>query len=342
MNKVKVSIIVPIYNSQRYIKECVDSLINQSLPDIEIILVDDGSTDKSGEIIDVLEKEDERIVVFHQENGGIGSARNTGLRNANGEYILFLDSDDYIRLDSCEVLYGTAINKKCDIVCGDMLTESEEIFSNHKFRWIPSEGQNVTCSQYLYETIKYNCYDVVTTIRLIKRKYIIDNKLYFCEGRYFEDQEYTLKLLSAEGGTGRICKIRFPFYYYRTNPSSVTTVVSTRKVRDLLVSLKEMYDYTMKYGKCKREYLNAMKAVVGLCMYHLGFFYIKLSNSEKLDLQIELSSNKNMFKKIAHWNAISTRIRISNSCFAICPLQYAKSIELLRRIFSFLNTKSMG
>ena len=104
----KVSVIVPVYNVEDYIRECLDSLINQTLTDIEIILVDDGSKDLSGTICDEYAKKDCRIKVIHKENGGQSSARNAGLKVSTGEYILFVDSDDYIVENTLETLLNEA------------------------------------------------------------------------------------------------------------------------------------------------------------------------------------------------------------------------------------------
>lgn len=114
--KPKVSVIVPVYNAEKYIIKCVDSIINQTLKDIEIILVDDGSTDISPEMLDEYSTKDNRVIVIHKENGGQGSARNMGLDIAKGEYIGFVDSDDWVDLDMYEKLYTNAKLTEADMV----------------------------------------------------------------------------------------------------------------------------------------------------------------------------------------------------------------------------------
>lgn len=111
----KISVIVAVYNVEKFIRKCLDSIINQTMKDLEIILVNDGSTDGSGKICDEYAKLDKRIIVIHKENGGPGSARNVGLDIATGEWIAFVDSDDYIDKDMYKLLYENAINYKCDI-----------------------------------------------------------------------------------------------------------------------------------------------------------------------------------------------------------------------------------
>ncbi|HFD6724085.1 TPA: glycosyltransferase family 2 protein, partial [Enterococcus faecium] len=111
-----VSVIVPIYNVEKYLRKCVDSLLSQTLKEIEIVLVDDGSPDASGEIADEYQKKYSNVKTIHRENGGLGPARNTGIENATGEYVAFLDSDDWVESDMYEKLYLVASKENADIV----------------------------------------------------------------------------------------------------------------------------------------------------------------------------------------------------------------------------------
>ena len=142
MSNPKVSVIVPIYRTEAYLDDCVNSLRNQSLSDIEIILVDDGSPDKSGEMADCYAELDNRIVVVHQQNKGQGSARNAGLEIAKGDYVGFVDSDDWVRPDMFRNLYEEAIRKNVDIVVSghcDVAGERVLVVKEH-----PLAGTTVT------------------------------------------------------------------------------------------------------------------------------------------------------------------------------------------------------
>lgn len=121
----KVSIIVPVYKVENYLEQCVESIMNQTLQDIEIILVDDGSPDKCPKICDEYANKDTRIKVIHKKNGGLSSARNAGIKVATGEYIGFVDSDDYIELDMYENMYNTAVENNVDFVMSDYYRFSE-------------------------------------------------------------------------------------------------------------------------------------------------------------------------------------------------------------------------
>ena len=123
-----VSVIVPIYNVEKYLAECVDSILGQTFQDMEIILVDDGSLDSSGQMADDYAARDKRVKVIHKENGGLSSARNAGMKIARGEYIYFCDSDDYISLDAIEILYETATKNDLDMVLfnGDSFVDKSD------------------------------------------------------------------------------------------------------------------------------------------------------------------------------------------------------------------------
>ena len=122
----KVTIIIPVYNVEKYLREAIDSAINQTYKNLEIILVDDGSTDKSGEICDEYIKLDNRIKVIHKKNGGLSDARNAGLDSCTGKYIMFLDSDDFLEPDAVENMYNEIVEKDADYVIGNYINATEE------------------------------------------------------------------------------------------------------------------------------------------------------------------------------------------------------------------------
>ena len=123
----KVSIIIPVYNSEKYVEKCIRSVMNQTFQELEIIIIDDGSSDGSYEILKELAKEDSRIILIHQENSGVAIARNVGLERVSGEYLTFVDGDDYIDLDYIERLYMCAHNKGADLViCGMTYVDEED------------------------------------------------------------------------------------------------------------------------------------------------------------------------------------------------------------------------
>lgn len=122
----KVTVIIPIYNVEKYLKEAVESVINQTYANVEIILVDDGATDNSGIMCDEFAKKDSRIKVIHKKNGGLSDARNAGLDIATGKYIMFLDSDDFLELDAVEKMYREIKEKDADYVIGNYINTDED------------------------------------------------------------------------------------------------------------------------------------------------------------------------------------------------------------------------
>ena len=179
-NKILVSVIVPVYNVQDYIEKCLDSLINQTLEQLEVIVIDDGSTDKTGLIVDEYQnKYKSKIKVIHKKNEGVSIARNVGLEKATGEYIGFLDSDDWVNYDMYEKLYKLAIKDNCDIVACDTLA----IYPDKKV--LIESHINETSTT---EDLMLNAYAVIWN-KIYKRE-IIDGikfkeKMNFCEDVQF-------------------------------------------------------------------------------------------------------------------------------------------------------------
>ena len=132
---IKVSVIIPVYNAEKYITECIESLLNQTLQQCEFIFVNDGSKDHSGAIIDEFKKKDSRIILINQENQGVSMARNNGLKAASGEYVGFVDADDYIENDMYETMYNHAKQDECDAVISNLESEMEgrKFISNYPF-----------------------------------------------------------------------------------------------------------------------------------------------------------------------------------------------------------------
>lgn len=272
----KVSIIVPVYNVENYLEECVNSLRNQTLQDVQIILVDDGSTDRSGKMIDEFAEVDNRIIALHKKNGGQSSARNLGFRYAVGEYILYVDSDDYLALDSCEILYKTAILNQADIVQGDLMNEKTRITEDLLFRKIPSENCAIPVSQFLKEKIQTQTYDIVPVLYFVRRELIDREQLSFPEGYTYEDQLYTFQLLTKEA---IIVKVRFPFYFYRMDrPDSTTNHIVVKRGTDAAYICRQMFRYYLTLPK-ENEAENA--AVIMISLYQLYNVFLKLRPSDR-------------------------------------------------------------
>lgn len=218
-----ISIIVPVYKVEKYLCECVNSILAQTFKDIEVILVDDGSPDSSPAICDEFASKDTRVRVIHKQNGGLSDARNVGINEASGDYIAFIDSDDIIEKEMMESLLMVAQNEKADIVgC-----ESETFTSDGTTKPIyhsSSEKQVFSSTDYL-ESLFFNRTDCSVCNKLFHRNAINNSR--FVKGRNNEDIIFLSELLHK---CSRIVQINKCFYHYRVTEGSITHVFNERSL----------------------------------------------------------------------------------------------------------------
>ena len=251
----KVSIIVPTYNVEQYLHECMDSIINQTLKDIEIICVDDGSTDNSGKILDEYATRDNRIKVIHKQNGGYGRAMNVGFDNATGEYIGIVEPDDYVALDMYEELYKKAIENDVDFIKADFnrfVNENNELklFSNK----LDSSGTYYNKIINPQEDIAPFRFIMNTWSGIYKKSFLDKYNIRHNEtpGASFQDNGFWFQTFCR---ATRVYFLNKPFYMNRRdNPNS--SVKNPEKV----FCMKEEYDYIRKFlennPELKRKFIN--------------------------------------------------------------------------------------
>lgn len=237
----KVSVIVPIYNVEKYLEKCINSLLSQTLEDIQIILVNDGSKDNSGNIAKEYEKNNkDRVIYVEKENGGLSDARNYGLKYATGDFIAFLDSDDYIEKNAYEEMYNKAIEENADYVECDFIWE----FHN-KIR---------VDKQYPYKNKKemLSFVRVVAWNKLIKRQLITDNNLEFPKGLRYEDVEFTYKLIPF---INKFAYVDKPFIHYVQREGSIANVQNERtaEIFTVLDNVIEFYKKNNIYEEYRDE-----------------------------------------------------------------------------------------
>lgn len=237
----KVSVIVPIYNVEKYLEKCINSLLSQTLEDIQIILVNDGSKDNSGNIAKEYEKNNKnRIIYVEKENGGLSDARNYGLKYATGDFIAFLDSDDYIEKNAYEEMYNKAIEENADYVECDFIWE----FPN-KIR---------VDKQYPYKNKKemLSFVRVVAWNKLIKSQLITDNNLEFPKGLRYEDVEFTYKLIPF---VNKFAYVDKPFIHYVQREGSIANVQNERtaEIFTVLDNVIEFYKKNNIYEEYRNE-----------------------------------------------------------------------------------------
>ena len=227
------SIIVPIYNVEPYIESCVASLRKQTYQDIEIILVDDESPDNCPAICDQYAKQDDRIRVIHKKNGGLSDARNHGLAAATGEYIIFLDSDDYIALDTCEK-FAQFVNGCPDILVGSAIVEGGAC----DLTQMAADNTVRTGLEYLKEAYSQGKAHMASVLNVYRRQFLLENALQFKKGILHEDEQFTPRaFLKADA----VINTGITFYHYIIRGNSITTKKDKRKnARDLYETCCEL------------------------------------------------------------------------------------------------------
>lgn len=271
MNMDKISVVIPIYNVEKYLRRCIDSVISQTYQNIEIILVDDGSPDRCGEICDQYLTMDKRVVVVHQENRGLSEARNSGITKATGNYIAFVDSDDYVDKNMLEILHNNIVKYNADIsCCGHM-----DVY----------EGRNIDIPTNTKEMIRvYNTEQAMETFLYTKEIDVVAwNKLYKMElfdgirympGKLFEDHFTTYKILDR---AGRIVNTNLLLYYYCKRSTSIGGSSFT----DRNYELKEALDKEVPY--IINKYPNIESEVSIAYLTWLVVLYDKILLAEKND-----------------------------------------------------------
>ena len=222
----KVSVIIPVYNVEQYVEKSIQSVLNQSMKEIEVILVDDGSMDTSGEICDRYGEKEERIIVIHKENGGLSSARNAGVQAASGDYIGFIDSDDYIDSVMYETLYRMAERESADVaVCGVY-----DVYKNGKVPQCASREAFVCDQEEMLGHILLGEKISGTVCNKLIRKDIA-KELEFPVGKLFEDAFYSAMLVQK---IKKVSVTTEPMYFYVHRSDSITTCGYRRKDLDVI------------------------------------------------------------------------------------------------------------
>ena len=277
-----ISVIVPIYKTEKTLQKCIDSVLAQSLTDFELVLINDGSPDNSGKICEKAAESDRRIRYIVKENGGLSSVRNMGINVAKGEYIAFVDSDDYIEPDMLEYMYGIALRDNCEIVmCGYKIENGKTIVDNFSSDTVV-DGSNI--NENVVELKSKNLIDCAWN-KLYKREFLVKTGVKMPVGETYEDTAFNLELLKYKP---RISVTSKCFYHYVQNMGSITKKYDPKKLE------------TMK--KRARLLLEVTDGIEPYC----GFFYVKSVFSSVID----------MFLSCKHDEIMNTIIReIGNSEF---------------------------
>lgn len=327
----KVSVIVPVYNVEKYLIKSLDSLVNQTLEDIEIIVVNDGSTDNSKKIIEVYkEKYQDKIKYLEKPNGGLSDARNFGIPHATGEYIAFLDSDDYVELDTYEKMYNKAKEENADIVC----CKYDRIY-NAK-RVVCDIGKIEDYGKNLHENPELlNCGVPYIWNKIFKKSLIEENKFEFENYKIFEDLLFTYKCFLK---ANKISMVEEVFYHYIRNRNSSVMSSFSYKLFDIFDVIKELTDYYKANGAYE-EFEQYLLAVV------LNHIYIRLNTKIKFkEIPVKykfinqsfkfLNENFNGWKKSEYYFEIKrkSRRKYTSKMYWMSKLYVAKYKKIPKKV----------
>ena len=299
-----VSIIVPIYNVEEYLYKCINSVLNQTFKNFELILVNDGSTDNSGKICDEYKKKDDRIKVIHQENGGVSSARNTGIKNAKGMFIGFVDPDDWIYPDMFEKLYNNIIENNADISICKHCREINGI-SNSKTYNSHEIIKTMDNKEAMHELFKGNLYRFALWNKLYKKECF--ENVSFPNGRIHEDLSTSYKIFS---NANYIVFTDYVGYVYVKRVDSILTTRFNEKRLQAFIGWNEILNYM------KKNYIDIYDTVVACFTYWSidNMYYILDQVSEAEDKKKYLNILKrillNRYKEIIKCNEINYKYKI--------------------------------
>lgn len=293
MNKPKVSVIIPVYNTEAYVEEAVRSIMTQTLRDIEILVVDDGSTDQSLTILERLAKEDDRITLISQPNSGQAVARNTGLTQAKGTYIYFMDSDDLLESEALEACEKYCTENQLDFVFFDAESFGEE-HDDETAPWFnyrrAARYPNIGKGDRLFERMVHdNTYRCSVCMHLFRKELLDHMGLHFYAGIIHEDELFTAQAyLEAE----RVGSIARDFFHRRVRAeSTMTTLFSERNVNGYLTVIRELNRFASTRGR------RAKKLVGHLC---INIMAAMMTNAWQLPMKVRWSIAREAFRHLPH------------------------------------------
>ncbi len=278
-----ISVIVPIYNVEKYLCKCIDSIISQTYNNIEIVLVDDGSTDNSGEMADDYARKDRRIIVIHKENGGLSSARNEGIKRSKGEWLAFVDSDDYIDDNFINSLYNAVCNNNADMATCNLRPFSNDGLHLKKTPHFPHGCLSGTDA--VNDMLK-NRRPAYIWLSLYRRNLFAKNNISFPDGRNYEDISTKIKLLYS---ANKVVFIDKNLYYYLMRRDSITGEKFTpKRYDDYMFAINDARECLSKMNRGK-----GAKYIEYFVLYSLFTLlnYIARDNCKKTD-------NKRYWKQI--------------------------------------------
>lgn len=317
----KISIVIPIYKVEKYINQCIRSVLDQTYQKLEIILVDDESPDQCPVICDQYANEDERIKVIHQKNRGLSGARNEGIKYITGDYVLFLDSDDYLAPDYCEKMIAVAKQENADIVVGEIISVDDDgnilddknglHFEQNK-TFDNEQGMKLIIEQTEMKGYAWG---------KLYRRMIVDG-IEYPEGKVYEDR-FTLPLYFCRAKKIALCKGAITYYRIRT--TSISHTVSLTILNDLL----EAEEWIIEF--CKQKYPDLVSTMESVYFGRYIHLWILLYDAGNKNDAKELSKKmKEVYKIYANHSGIRAAHKISYRMIGSMPGIYRKALRVMK------------
>lgn len=325
--QIDISFVVPVYNVSKYLSQCVESIIMQKNIKKEIILVNDGSTDDSLDICNKLATKCKDIIVINKKNEGVSEARNVGIKNANGKYICFMDSDDYYCEDFAYDFLNLCIKYDLDIIRGFYKIydeEKNEVYENEK----NIEYQNIVLygEKFLMNSIKSNSSEVVPWLGFFKRDFLLENNLFFPKGiAYEEDQLFFLKALL--GKQTRIMQTDRYFYMYMQRKGSCTAHPKISNIEDACYITNEEIKFINSLN-LEKEIQNAAYIYASWSFFQVTTLYGRLRRDEQKRVYPKI------YKKVINHSITYSpnyKIKFKIILLKYFPYLYSLIFKLLRK-----------
>lgn len=316
----KLSIIVPVYNVEDYVEECIKSLIQQKYKNIEIIIVNDGSKDNSLLICEKYAKKDSRIRIYTKENGGLSDARNFGLEKASGDYITFVDSDDYVSPNIYVIMIENLEKYNAQISCCNIfMTTNESIYEKHKIEQLTVFSSQEAIS----DLVDGDCLIDYASWNKVYRKELF-KYIRFPKGKIYEDMHIMIPLFDM---CEKIILTPIPLYYYRQRELSITKMPFSIKNFDIISAYKEIIYYL---DKIKSPLINAGENKLTMAKIELIWRY---SRAENESLKPYIKEVKKTIRMVDLFQIKPFKNFIISAILVIFPLSFLKRIQKIKSKF---------
>lgn len=265
----KISVVIPVYKAEKYLDRCVESVVNQTYKNLEIILVDDGSPDNCPKMCDKWAKKDKRIKVIHKENGGVSSARNEGIKIATGDYITFCDADDELTEEFSEIHKFIEKDKDTEIFSVGLMKNSLKI----------SQFQEKDLNPQIYQDLMFivkNDVTICCVAKIIKREFLLKNDGFFPSGIKSEDFSWTYKLTLK---SHKFKLIPLNYYIYNDNPNSATHKLSIKGLEDQLINYDRVYRFVKETNFTEKQ----KEKLLSYLMFPYLLSFRRINDFEKKD-----------------------------------------------------------